>query len=109
MGHPAATPAPEPADRPTAQSLVAAVSSLVSPPDICIKLTELLRAPDTSGQQIGEVIIRDPNLTARLLRLVNSPAFGLRARVDTVSRAIAVIGTRELYNMGLAISAVRTF
>lgn len=94
---------------PTADSLVSSVSTLVSPPDICIKMTELLQSPDCSVQDLGEVVLRDPNLTARLLRLVNSAAVGLRVKVDTVSRAITMIGTRELYNMVLSISAVRTF
>ncbi|MGQ0657211.1 MAG: HDOD domain-containing protein [Chromatiales bacterium] len=109
MDHESAVPARQRGERPTAHSLVAEVDNLVSPPDVCIKLSELLQSPDTSVQQIGEVILRDPNLTARLMRLVNSPAFGLRARIDTVSRAITVLGTRELYSMVLAISAVRTF
>jgi putative nucleotidyltransferase with HDIG domain len=94
---------------PTADSLVSSVSTLVSPPDICIKMTELLQSPDCSVQDLGEVVLRDPNLTARLLRLVNSASVGLRVKVDTVSRAITMIGTRELYNMVLSISAVRTF
>lgn len=95
--------------RPTADSLVSSVSALVSPPDICIKMTELLQSPDCSVQDLGEVVLRDPNLTARLLRLVNSASVGLRTKVDTVSRAITMIGTRELYNMVLSISAVRAF
>lgn len=109
MGHASVAMHHEPTGRPTAQGLVASVKGLVSPPDICIKVTELLQSPDCSIHDLGEVILRDPNLTARLLRLVNSAAVGLRARVDTVSRAITVVGTRELHNMVLAISAVRTF
>lgn len=95
--------------RPTASTLVAKVGHLVSLPDVCIRLSELLQSPESTIGQIGEIILRDPNLAARLLRLVNSPAFALRARIDTVSRAITVLGTRELYGMVLAISAVRTF
>jgi putative nucleotidyltransferase with HDIG domain len=89
--------------------LVSSVSTLVSPPDVCIKMTELLQSPDCSIQDLGEVVLRDPNLTARLLRLVNSASVGLRGKVDTVSRAINMVGTRELYNMVLSISAVRAF
>jgi putative nucleotidyltransferase with HDIG domain len=92
-----------------AESLVADVAGLVSPPDICLKLAELVQREDCSVQDIGEVVIRDPNLTAKLLRLVNSPFYGMRGRIDTVSRAITVIGTRELYSLVLAIAAVRSF
>lgn len=95
--------------KPTVDALISSVSTLVSPPDVCIKMTELLQSPDCSIQDLGEVVLRDPNLTARLLRLVNSASVGLRGKVDTVSRAITMVGTRELYNMVLSISAVRAF
>lgn len=92
-----------------AESLVAEVGGLVSPPDICLRVAELVQAEDTSADQIGEIIVRDPNLTARLLRLVNSAHYGLRGRVDTVTRAITMIGLRELYHLVLAVSAVKSF
>ena len=92
-----------------AESLVADVAGLVSPPDICVKIGELIQDPKASTQSIGEIIIRDPNLTGRLLRLVNSSFYGLRTKVDTVSRAITVVGTRDLYALVLAISAVKSF
>lgn len=92
-----------------AESLVADVAGLVSPPDICVKIGELIQDPKASTQAIGEIIIRDPNLTARLLKLVNSSFYGLRSKIDTVSRAITVVGTRDLYALVLAISAVKSF
>ena len=82
---------------------------LVSPPDVCAHLFDLLDSPDASAREISEVIGRDPNLTARLLRIVNSPFFGFTKRVDTVTRAVALVGMRELYNLVIAVSAVSTF
>jgi len=92
-----------------AESLVAEVSGLVSPPDVCLRVAELVQDEDTTAEQLGELILRDPNLTARLLRLVNSAHYGLRGRVDTVTRAITMIGLRELYHLVLAVSAVKSF
>lgn len=92
-----------------AESLVCDVSGLVSPPDVCLKLAEIIQSPNATAHAIGEIAIRDPNLTARLLKLVNSPFYGLRSKVDTVSRAVTVVGMRELYNLVLAVSAVRSF
>lgn len=101
--------APIPAGQRLAESLVAEVSGLVSPPDVCLRVAELVQDEDTSAEQLGELILRDPNLTARLLRLVNSAHYGLRGRVDTVTRAITMIGLRDLYHLVLAVSAVRSF
>ena len=92
-----------------AASLLEDVSYLVSPPDICVKVFELVESNDASAQELGEVIGRDPSLTARLLRLVNSAFYNFNRRIDTVSRAVTVIGVRELYSLVIAVSAVKSF
>jgi putative nucleotidyltransferase with HDIG domain len=92
-----------------AQKLIGDVSYLVSPPDVCIKVFGLLESGVASAQEIGDVIGHDPSLTARLLQLVNSSFFNFARRIDTVSRAIAVLGTRELYSLVLAVSAIKSF
>ncbi len=92
-----------------AKAWVADASDLVSPPDICVRLLELVEAPDTSAGDIGSVLTQDPNLTARLLRIVNSSYYNFPSRIDTVSRAVTVVGIRELYSLVLAVSAVQVF
>ncbi|MFA7387936.1 MAG: HDOD domain-containing protein [Thiohalobacteraceae bacterium] len=92
-----------------AASLLQDVSCLVSPPDICVKVFELVESNDASTREIGEVIGRDPSLTARLLRLTNSAFYNFSRRIDTVSRAVTVIGVRELYSLVIAVSAIKSF
>lgn len=89
--------------------LIRPVSNLVSLPDVCLRANALLADPGSSVDEIGEVINCDPGLTARLLRIVNSAYYGLPARIETVTRAITVIGTRDLQSLVLATSAVDTF
>ena len=74
-----------------------------------MKVTELAQSERSAARDFEKVIHRDPNLTARLLKLANSSFFGYAARVDTVGRAVAVIGLRELKHLVLAVSAVKTF
>jgi HD-like signal output (HDOD) protein len=100
---------PEASAAELAQRLIGDVSFLVSPPDVCIKVFGLLESGQASAQEIGDVISHDPSLTARLLQLVNSSFFNFARRVDTVSRAITVLGTRELYSLVLAVSAIKSF
>ena len=92
-----------------ARSIIKDLSPLVSPPDVCWKVTQLLENELTSTTELADVIVHDPNLTARLLRLVNSSYFGLSTRVDTVSRAITIIGINELTSLVYAISSVDSF
>jgi len=90
-------------------SLLDDVEGLVSPPDVCMRLFELIHSPSTSADDIAAVVSVDPNLTTRLLRMANSAFYRFRRRIDTISRAITVIGTSELYQLVLSISAVKSF
>jgi HD-like signal output (HDOD) protein len=93
----------------TAAGWVRDAGALVSPPDVCIKIFELMESNTASAQALGNVITRDPSLTARLLRIVNSSFYGFTRRIDTVSRAVTVIGTSELYNLVVAVAAITSF
>ncbi len=90
-------------------SWVNEVAGLVSPPDVCIKVFDLIESHNASAHTIGAVISRDPNLTLRLLKIVNSALYNFSRKIDTVSRAIAVVGISELYSMVIAITAVKSF
>ena len=92
-----------------ARSLIEDMSGLVSPPDVCLKVNELVADDSTSLEQIALVIIRDPNLTARILKLANSAFYGLPGRVDTVTRAVMLLGMAEIHKIVLAVSAVESF
>lgn len=85
------------------------VEGLYSPPDVCMRLFELIHLPNTGAAEIAQVVSVDPNLTARLLRMANSSFYRFSRKIDTVSRAVTVIGTTELYQLVLSISAVKTF
>jgi len=93
----------------TPESVVEGVEDLVSLPDAAMRLNGLLVDPDASARDIAEVVSIDPALTARVLRAVNSAYFGLRSRVDTISKAISLIGTSELHSLVLTTSAAQAF
>ena len=90
-------------------SLLDDVEGLVSPPDVCMRLFDLIQSPSTSADDIANVVAVDPNLTARLLRVANSAFYRFRRKIDTISRAITIIGTTELYQLVLSVSAVKSF
>lgn len=104
---PAADAQPEPMV--TAARWTREISGLVSPPDVCLRIFELVETNRASAQALADIIALDPSLTARLLRIVNSSFFHFSRRIDTVSRAITVIGVSELYNLVIAVSAIKSF
>jgi len=85
------------------------VEGLVSPPNVCMQLFELIHSPSAGAADIARVVGIDPNLTARLLRIANSSFYSFSRKIDTISRAVTVIGNTELYQLVLSISAVKTF
>lgn len=91
------------------ESLVQDALELTSLPEVVVRAIDLINDPDSSAAAIGQVIGKDPALTARLLRIVNSPFYGFPSRIDTVSRAIAVVGTLELLDLILAASVTKAF
>ena len=66
---------------------------------VAIRLTQLISNEKSTIQEFEKVIKMDPTLVMRLLKLVNSPFFGLRQEVDSISRAVVVVGTKNLRNM----------
>lgn len=82
---------------------------LVSLPTVYTHIVELLARANTSSHQLAEVISKDANLTVRLLRLANSSFYGFSGKVDSVSRAISLLGNNELSTLVLGISVIRQF
>ncbi len=93
----------------TLDKLIDQSGKLGSLPAIVSRIFEVMDDPNSTAIQIGRIINEDPALTARLLKLVNSPFYGFVSKVDTVYRAIALIGHRELRSVVLATSAVKVF
>jgi len=82
---------------------------IVSLPTVYTHIVELLEHPNSSSQLIAKVISTDAGLTVRLLRLVNSPFYGFSGKIDSVSRAVSLLGTNELSNLTLGVLVVRQF
>ena len=93
----------------TPQDLVTRNVRLVSLPEVCIQVQALADSSHTTADDIADVVSKDTALTTRLLKLVNSAYFSLPRKIDTVSRAVNMIGMRELRNLTLAASAAEVF
>lgn len=93
----------------TAKDLVSAVSEAIALPHTVTRVNAMVDDPTYSAADIGEVIGQDPGLSARLLRIANSPFYGFPSRIDNVPRAITVIGTNDLRDLILATSAIELF
>lgn len=96
-------------DQGTPEDVVLHEVQLASFPDVYFQIVTVLRSPTSSAKEIAEVVSRDPSLSAKLLKLVNSPFYGFPSRVDSLPRAVALVGGNELSTLALGISAINVF
>ena len=87
------------AKRLSAPDLVKAFTSIKTLPVVALRISKLLENTSATLRDLEEVIRLDPTLVLRLMRLVNSPYYGLRQKVTDISRAVVYIGMKNLRNL----------
>ncbi len=89
----------------TLQSLVSQIEALPSPPSIYAELTRQLQNPESSIETIGQIVGRDPSMTAKILKIVNSAFFGLRRTMANPVDAVSYLGidTIKMLILGIQI------
>lgn len=78
-------------------------SDLPSPPQAAARILRACADDNSDHGKLAKLVALDPVLTAEILRIANSPFFGLGRKVESLSRAISIIGQRALRNMVLCI------
>ncbi len=73
-------------------------------PRATLQLMQELRDPETSNEEIAESLQRDPGLVVRVLRTVNSAAYGPARPIDDVSHAASYLGRSQLEQIVLALA-----
>ena len=92
-----------------ASDLATTVQDLISMPEVCFQVYNIANDPLCSAVEMASAIGQDPGLAVNVLKVANSPYYGFPSRVDTITRAIAVIGTQDLRELVLATSIVGAF
>jgi HD-like signal output (HDOD) protein len=75
-------------------------------PNTVLELTAILSNPSADVKKASKVIRADPSLSAQVLRMCNSPMFGLRTRVISIEQATVLIGTERLRSLAMSCSLV---
>ena len=102
-------PAVRPCDHATIVDRVKNCPRLPSLRSIETALRDLLHADNRFTTQISEVIRRDPSLTARLLRLVNSVYYGLNNPVNSIEEAVFYLGIRQIRQLAVVTPVIEDF
>jgi len=93
----------------TLQKLVAQMDRLPSIPTLYTEIIQVLRHPETTIDEVGEIISRDIGMTAKILKLVNSAFFGLGREISTPAEAATYLGLDTIRSLVLSINAFSQF
>lgn len=85
------------------------VQNVFSLPDAVVRINEILDADDVNIADLEDIILHDPAMTAKMLKIVNSPYYGLSNKVDSISGAIKMLGLDELRNLVMEVSVASQF
>jgi putative nucleotidyltransferase with HDIG domain len=91
------------------EEIVRDVTTIHSLPLFYSRLNEVINHPRSSISDIGKVISEDQGLTARILKLANSPLFGYFSKIETISQAVTIIGIQQVRDLALALSVMDVF
>src|SRR5918996_3970541 len=83
----------------TAEELISHFEEFKTIPQIAMRVCQLIAKEDSTIREIEEVLRLDPILVSRLLRMVNSAYYGIRYRVESISKAVVFIGLKNLRNL----------
>ena len=77
--------------------------------DSFIRIKELVDDEASTIDDIADVILVDPALSASILKLANSSFFNYPGKIDTISKAVLVLGITEVYNLVIAYFTTEAF
>ena len=91
------------------EEIVGNCSSLVSLPEVYLQVKKIIDEPKSTMTDLSAAISIDPGMTTIVLKLVNSAFYGMPRKVETISRAVGILGMQPLHDLVLAVSVTKAF
>lgn len=91
------------------RDLTTSMDNLPTLPAAYLEIDKVLKSPTASSDTVGEIIARDIGLSARVLKLVNSPLIGLGRVIADPGRAVALLGVETVRDLVLSIQVFDSF
>lgn len=68
-------------------------------PEVALQVREVVDDPDATAKQLAEIITTDAALSARLLKVANSPLYRGRTQIDSIQMAVSRLGLVMVRNL----------
>ena len=92
-----------------AERVVNNVLKVAALPAVAVKFNEAIKNPLTSNHELDKIVSEDAALASKLLMISNSALFNFPAEIDTIEKAITVVGHKQLNELILSCSVVSMF
>ena len=90
------------------QKIILESGKLPSLPGVITSLIRELKSEDYTPESIEKIIINDASLSAKLLAVANSAYYGQEQQIETISRAVVLLGTNTIRNLAIAVASYST-
>ena len=78
-------------------------------PTIISELNKVIDDPLATSDEVAQIVHTSPSLAAMLLKIVNSAYYGFPSKIDRISRAVTIIGTKEISALALGLCVMEAF
>jgi putative nucleotidyltransferase with HDIG domain len=78
-------------------------------PAIVVQALKVLQNPNSDARAVERVIVNDPAISAKILRVANSAFFGFSRRISTIAEAVRVLGFTNVQGMIFSVGAFDAF
>ncbi len=92
-----------------ASTLIARIKSMPTLPTVALRVLDVSANPDSSANDLMKIISPDVSLTAKILKIANSPFYGLTKEISSLQHAVTVLGFKEIRNLVISTVAFESF
>lgn len=92
-----------------ADKLINRINNIPTLPTIFQTLSKALSDPNVNNQKIAQIISSDQASAFKVLKVANSPFYGFRGGIDTISQAVMYLGTTEIRNIVYSLTIIKMF
>ncbi len=83
----------------TLEELIGGTVTIPTVPTTLNEINRILEDPEGSAPEAAEVIVKDQAIATKVLRLANSPLYGLRNPISNIPHAVSILGLKTLRNL----------
>lgn len=92
-----------------AEALVGTIEELPTIPVVATQVLQLLDQPDIKIEEVADLMLTDQVMTARVMKMVNSPVYKPGHEITSLKRALVYLGLKHIREVALTTSLINAF